>query len=185
MTVEKNMNNSRRAFTIVEMMVYVGIFSLLLAGVASMFKYLGHFQSATKRLDVLHDLRLSSFRLAEELALSQEFLFPTGDNPLETVHQVLYFDNKYELIGVFIKKDKPSDPFGELVKLNWTEHLKNGKKGEPRLEKLVGGAIELNVNRPSPDYIEYELKIEEFKPDGQPSGKVFSLVNSARLRGKL
>jgi hypothetical protein len=185
MTASNTTRNARRAFTVVEMMVYLCIFSLLMAGVASMFKYLGHFQSATKRLDVLHDLRLSSFRLAEELALSQEFLFPTGDNPLETVHQILYFDNRYELIGVFIQKEKPSDPFGDLVKLNWTEYLKAGRKGDPRLEKLVSGAIELNVSRPTPDYIEYELKIEEFKPGGQPSGKVFSLVNSARLRGKL
>jgi len=177
--------NSRRAFTIVEMMVYAGIFSLLLAGVASMFRYLGHFHSSTKRLDVLHDLRLSSFKLAEELALSQEFLFPTGDDPLETVHQILYFDNKYELITVFVEKERPSDPYGQLVKLNWTDYLKGGKKGSPRLEKLVNGTIELSVTRPSPDYIEYEIKVHEFKADGQPTGQVFSLANSAKLRSKL
>jgi len=185
MSIHKRTSNSRQAFTVVEMLVYLGIFSLLLAGVASMFKYLGHFQSATKRLDVLHDLRLSSFKLAEELALSQEFLFPTGDNPLETVHQILYFNNQYELIGVFIEKNNPADKYGTLVKLNWTEYLKSGKKGTPRLENLVTGAIELNVTRPSLDYMEYELKIQEFKPDGEPSGKEFSLVNSARLRSKL
>ena len=185
MTSLKKPADSRRAFTIVEMMVYAAIFSLLLAAVASMFKYLGHFQSSTKRLDVLHELRQSSFQLAEELALSQEFLFPTGDDPLETVHQILYFDNKYELIAVFIDKKNPSDQYGQLVKLNWTNYLKSGKNGSPFLEKLVSGAIELDVTRPAPDYIEYNVTIQEIKPAGQTASQIFTLANSAKLRSKL
>lgn len=181
------MNNrfirNRRAYTVVELLVYIGIFSLLLAGVTAMFRYLGHFKASTQRLDVLHSLRLSSFKLSEELALSQQFLSPTGDEPDKTVHQIVYFNNSFELIVVYIQKDKPQDETGRLVKLNWTEHLKK-PDSKPQLEVLANAAIELNVTRPTHDYLEYEVKIKELRPDGQPEGKVFTLANGARLRSK-
>ncbi|MBU1109857.1 MAG: type II secretion system GspH family protein [Candidatus Riflebacteria bacterium] len=175
--------SSRKAFTIVELIVYIGIFSLLLAGVTAMFKYLGHFKTSTQRLDVLHSLRLSSFKLSEELALSQEFLSPTGDDPGKIAHQIVYFNNSFELIVVFIQKEKPQDEFGRLVKINWTEHLKKPAT-TPELEVLANGAIELNVSRPSYDYLEYEVKIKEFRQEGQPEGKTFTLANGAKLRSK-
>ncbi|EKD84512.1 MAG: hypothetical protein ACD_39C00003G0005, partial [uncultured bacterium] len=168
---------------VVELLVYIGIFALLLAGVTTLFRYLGHFKASTQRLDVLHSLRLSSFKLSEELALSQDFLSPTGDDPGKIVHQIAYFNNSFELIVVFIQKEKPQDETGRLVKMNWTEHLKK-PDARPELEILANGAIELNVSRPTHDYLEYEVKIKELRPDGQPEGKMFTLANGARLRSK-
>ena len=174
---------SRKAFTVVELLVYIGIFSLLMAGVTALFKYLGHFKTSTQRLDVLHSIRLSSFKLSEELALSQEFLSPSGDDPGKIAHQIAYFNNSFELIIVFIQKEKPTDEVGRLVKLNWTEHLKKSDT-PPQLEVLANGAIELNVSRPTYDYLEYEVKIKEIRPEGQTEGKVFTLANGAKLRSK-
>lgn len=181
----RNMKNSKKAFTIVEMMVYLCIFSMLMVGVTTLFRYMGNFQSSTRRLDILHSLRLSSFKLSEELSLSREFLFPTSDNFDEVAHQIIYFNNKYELIVAFIAKENPDDEMGKLVKINWTKHLKSGSKEKPTPELLTNGAIELNVTRSAQNYLEYELKIKEVKPKGQPSGKTFTLVNGARLRGKM
>lgn len=179
----KAMIRKRRAYTVVELLVYIGIFALLLAGVTALFKYLGHFKNSTQRLDVLHSLRLSSFKLSEELALSQQFLSPTSDNPEKISHLITYFNNSFELIVVFIQKEKPTDEYGRLVKLNWTEHLKKNRP-KPELEILANGAIELNVTRPADDYLEYEVKIKELRPDGQPEGKIFTLANAARLRSR-
>ncbi len=175
--------NRRRAYTVVELLVYIGIFALMLAGVTALFRYLGHFNTSTKRLDILHSLRLSSFKLSEELALSQQFLTPTGDDPEKITHHIAYFNNSFELIVVFIQKENPNDEYGRLVKLNWTDHLKKNP-AKPAVELLANGAIELNVSRPTHDYIEYEVKIKELRNEGQPEGKIFTLANGARLRSK-
>lgn len=185
MSIFRSRAASKKGFSLVEIMVYLCIFSLLLAGVTAFFRYMGHFKNSTKRLDVLHSLRLSSFKLSEELALSREFLFPTSDNFDEIAHQIIYFNNKYELIVVFIAKDNPNDEIGKLVKINWTHHLKSNSPKNPTYELLANGAIELNVIRSAQDYLEYELKIKEVRSDGQPVGKTFTLVNGARLRGKM
>ena len=161
-------NLPRSGATAVEMVVYLLIFGLLLTGSLAYFQWARNAQSGMKRLDVLHQLRISCYQVAEEISFGSHILFPPVglDRPCR---QVAFKNNANEIVVVYVNEK------GQLMLYN----VMKKSRGKPYQKMLTGNAIDFSVTRPANHYVEFELTIAD------ESGKTFQLANSARLRNTL
>lgn len=151
-----------------ELVVYLLIFGLLLTGTLGFFQWARNAQSGVKRLDVLHQLRMSCFQVSEEISYGSNILFPPIGSD-RRYHQTAFKNNANEIVVVFLNEK------GQLMLYN----LMKKSQGKPYLKLLTGNAIDFSVKRPLNHYLEFELTIADEK------GKTFQLANSARLRNTI
>ena len=166
------MNLKKNGFTVVELIVYLVIFVLLLGGLNSFINWYRHANAGIQRLDVLHQIRVASFQIADEISYGSQILFPPVGSP-KAYHQLSFKNNANEIVVVFRDEKQP------LMSCNL---MKKGK-GENYLKVLTGNTIKFEVKRPSSHYVEYELTIrdDKGKKPNEPT-RDFHLANSARIR---
>lgn len=157
-----------RGFTFVEIIVFLVIFVMLIGMVTGVFTWMRHSDTSMKRLDLLHQLRNSSFHISEQLSYSTGIIFPPEQDPSsgQDAHQVVFKNAANEILVLYLNES------GRLIMLNWTTKA---------VRVLTGDTIEFNARRPSRDYLEYSVKIKE-KSQGSHQAKEFSLAGSVRIR---
>lgn len=159
---------TRTGFTFVEAIIGVVLFLLLLGIVMQSFIWYRHAQSGMERLDSLHQLRMATWRIGEELAFGTEILYPETDVST-TFHQLAVRNANNEIV-VFFRNDK-----NQLLATNL---MKKARK-QPHLFPLATGVVALDVRRPSRAYVEYEITIRDEK------GVDFHLANSSLQKNSL
>jgi len=159
----------RTAATFIEMVVYLLLFSILLGGVGGVFLWMKHSQSSMARLDVLHQLRSSSFRLSEQLSYAVDVIFPPEQPLGQAFHQLVFRDAANEIIVLFLNRKR------QLVQLNWTRT----SPGNPSIQPLTDDAVQFVVRRPTEFYVEYDVRVMDEKK------REFSLTNSVRLKNRV
>ena len=166
------MNQRKNGFTVVEMIVYLVIFILLLGGLNSFITWYRHANAGIQRLDVLHQIRIASFQIADEISYGSQILFPPSESKTP-YYQLSFKNNANEIIIIF--RD-------EKQRLMTCNLMKKGR-GEKYLKVLTENTIKFEVKRPSAHYVEYELTIrdEKGKKPNEPT-RDFHLANSARIR---
>ncbi len=165
---------SRRGVTAVEMVIYAVIFVIFMAGVIGSFSYYRYSQSGIQRLDVLHQLRLSSFAVSEELSYGSNILFPPIDESRKEkpYHQLLFTNSGNEIILVFV------DGKNQMMIHNLTKKA----AGEEYIRRLTTNMIEFSVRRPANHYVEFEMTATDADTKFP---RQFHLGNSARVRNVL
>lgn len=162
-------------FTAVEMVVYIIVFLLFMTGVIGAFTWFRYSKSGIQRLDVLHQLRLSTYVISEELSYGTNIIFPPVDETRKEkpFHQLVFTNSANEVQVVFIDENH------RLQLLNLTKKS-SGESSVMRL--LTTNMIDFEVRRPNRYYVEYELTAT----DGDPiSPKKFYLGNSTRFKNVL
>lgn len=138
----------RKGFTIVELGVYVVVFSIFMAMSSGVFFWAHKSLNATKKIDDLQDLRMASIQINSALSYGNRILFPPMDN--KVYHQILLKNNRNELVAFF------RDENSRLMLLNYEQY----KSGQPQgLRVISKNAIEFLVERPAMNLIKYSVRI--------------------------
>lgn len=169
--VDQRPPSLRQGFTVPEMVVYATIFILFLGGVITSFTWIRYSKSGMERLDTLHQLRLSSFAISEELSYGTSIIFPPIDRSRseKPYHQLAFRNNANEILVAFVNERD------QLVLANLTKKARN----QTYLRRLTANVIEFRVRRPNSHYVEFEMTAT----DGNPTKpKQFHLGNSAQIR---
>jgi len=163
----KNPKN-KKGVTVLELVIYIVLFALLMAGFSNVVTWYKHAQSGIQRLDILHQIRNSAFQVSEEISYGTQILFPPNESN-KNYHQLVYKNNANEIVVLFRNEKE------QLVECN----LMKKARGQPYMKALTHNTIKFDVKRPSLNYVEYDLTIKDEK------GKEFTLANSIRLRNVL
>lgn len=161
---------NRRGLTFTEMLVYVILFAIFLGLISGIFTWMRHSQSSVRRLDIFHQLRVSSFQISDQLAYAPAIIFPRADPGGRAWNQIIFRNQANEVIALFLNRKN------QLVQLNWTNHCLNR---EPVFTVLTEDTIRFRVKRPAESYVEFDLRMKEGKDE---KAREFSLTNSVRLR---
>ncbi len=127
----RNVSKGRKAFTLVELSVGIGVFLLVLAGFAAI--YFGQARRAERvgqKADLADQARRAYFSMTEEIKFGIDLLHPVeGSKPTP---YLLFTNDKYELIGYWVEKYKiatrPDKEFRRLMRLNFNSP--DGRKSE-------------------------------------------------------
>ena len=112
----------RKGVTFVELLVYIILFAIFLGMVSAIFTWMKNSQGSVKRLDILHQLRASSFLISEQMSYASGIIFPACDPSGKGVNQLIFRSSANEVIALFINKKN------QLVQINWTAYCTT-KKG--------------------------------------------------------
>jgi Tfp pilus assembly protein FimT len=165
----------KNGLTFIELTVYIVIFSILLGFAMSIFFWIKKTSQSTKRLDLLGSLRSSTFKIAQELSLATDIVFPGEDLTGETCYQIVYTDSASDLIAVFLRED------GQLTRVNLREYE---QKKNTAIQVLSRHAVQFQVIRRNTKYVDFVLTIEEIDEQTQKVSR-FTYTNSARVRNHL
>lgn len=155
----------KKGFTFTELMVWAVLFALFIILASDVFFWAKKSLAAVRRLDNFSDLRLSAFRIGEELSYGVRILFPPPDN--KTYHQLVFRNNRNEIVVIFI------DISGKLILID-AEKFRLGDVQGRRV--LSDQAIEFGVERPDSHLVKFHVKIQDER-------KVeFVLANAVKMR---
>ncbi len=132
---------SRRAFTLVEMMVSTVLIAIFLGLIIYVFQYGRRTQEMTDKLDALHDARLINARVSSELKFSTGVLYPvtpkTGVS--QVFHQVIFRDPFNRVKAIIL------DPENQLLLLDY-ERLIENKLAPPAILGKNVESFDVTVN---------------------------------------
>lgn len=138
----------RTGFTIVELGVYVVVFSMFMAMASGIFFWARKSMNATKKIDDLQDLRMASIQINNALSYGNRILYPPIDN--KVYHQILLKNNRNELVAFF------RDENSRLMLLNYEQYKGGLRQG---LQVISKNAIEFLIERPATNLIKYSVRI--------------------------
>ncbi|NLI79815.1 MAG: hypothetical protein GX442_25645 [Candidatus Riflebacteria bacterium] len=167
----RNHRRSRRGFSVVEMLVYLGVFCLILAGVAAIVTMESSVEKSLRRLDTLYELRMASWQLSRALVTGTRVLHPPVD--LQTYsHQILFTDQNWMKCLVFL------DGQGRLKIARWQPPAFT----TGAVETLAENVVEFKTKRLAESLVLYSIKAAE---SGRPPfNKTFLLSNSLQLTNR-
>ncbi len=155
----------RSGFTFTELMVWAILFALFMGLAGGIFWWSRRSLASVQRLEGFQDLRLSAFRVAEELSYGVRVLFPPIDD--KVYHQLVFRNHRNEVVVIFL------DQAGRLVMLDY-EKFKHGDQQGRRI--LSDRAIEFGVERPDNHLVKFHVRIKDEKD------VEFVLANAVKMR---
>ncbi len=146
-------------FTLVEMIIYFCILSLIFLGLTTIVRTTVQIDSSMQRLDALHAIRQGSWRISRALSFGTNALFPPID-PDKWSFQVIFTDHRNRKCIIYMDEKN---------------HLKLAVDGMP-VETLSESVDSFEAKRILDMLIVYRIKVKDAK-----SKKVFVLSNSIQM----
>lgn len=152
-------------FTIVELVVYTGIFALVLGMLAYVFWGMRGSLQGMERLDIFHDLRSASRIITQELVPASHLIFPPNDGKK---YQHLFFLNRQNEVAAIFR-----NPQEQLVLLN-CDRQRSGGSGA--IQVLAQKARDFTVVRKQEKYVTFKIQMLDAK------GFEFVIANGISLK---
>lgn len=155
----------RTGFTFTELMVWAVLFALFMVLVSGVFFWARQSLGGVKRLESFSDLRMSAFRVGDELSYGVRVLFPPPDG--KSYHQLVFRNSRNEIVAVFV------DQTGHLMLINAEKQRQGDLQGR---RVLSDRAIEFSVERPDSHLVKFHVRIKDEKD------VEFVLANAVKMR---
>lgn len=153
---------TRHGMTLVEIMIYVCLFSMILAGLSILLSTQAQIDSKMQRLDTLNAIRQSSNRISHWLEFGTHLLYPpVASDTGRWFDKLLFADLNHEKRLLYIDQNR---------------RLKMQVESGSFLT-LADHVIEFGIKRLDESLVVFRIKVQE------PKGKKFFVIsNSIQLR---
>jgi len=141
---------TKRAFTLVELLVALGLMTLLLVMTSPIFFYSKKSNEMMKELDIYHLSRNANHAISSELKRAVKVLYPPRKlaRKKTTVSQLIYTNSLNQVVALYVNKEN------ELIKVNYDDI---GGDTISKFIRLGSQVKKFSVSLPDYNLLQYKI----------------------------